>query len=300
MKPDLTIGVPVYNEEKYIANTIASIQKQSFKDFRIYILDDQSTDDSYSIVSKLAQFDQRISLSRNKDNLGNLSTFLQLLKASKTQFFGWVGAHDLLDEHYIDRLMNEIQKNSTVNYVYGDLFFIDESNNYLGKDEEKLLIPKNHLKNIKNYSDMIGQCRKGGINFHGIYRKEILSNFWETQKNTYVGWDHVILSRANFFGVKYVSDAVYKMRKFNSRPSTTYTRLIPKQSSLVSIKPNYIHLLMGYYKDFLSLNVSLLDKIKGLILITQKVPNQYNFSLLKNFILYILFLFKTRFGVNRV
>jgi len=294
MKYDLTIGIPVFNEEKYIRNTITSIQNQSYKNFNIYLFDDQSTDKSYSIAKELAQGDRRISLFRNEENMGNLYTFLQLLKISKTQFFGWVGAHDLLDEHYISLLMNELKKESAVSYVYGDLCFIDEANSYLGKDEEKLVIPKEELTKVKNYIHMIGQCRSGGINFHGIYRKEILNNFWQTQKNTYVGWDHIILSRASFFGVKHVPTAKYRMRKFESRSSTTFTRLISKKSPLISTKPTFIPLLMGYYRDYLSLPISFFEKFVGLFKITKKVPIQYEFSLFKNFLLHILLLLKSK------
>lgn len=291
---DLTIGIPVFNEEKYMRNTITSIQNQSYKHFNIYLFDDQSTDTSYSIAKELAQEDERISLFRNAENMGNLYTFLQLLKISRTKFFGWVGAHDLLDEHYVSLLLNELKKDSSVSYVYGDLCFIDEENNYLGKDDEKLVTPKEDMTNVENYIQMIGQCRTGGINFHGVYRKEVLNNFWQTQKNTYVGWDHIILSRANFFGVKHVPTARYRMRKFESRSSTTFTRLISNKSPLMSIRPNYITLLMGYYRDYLSLPISFSNKFIGLFLITKRVPAQYEFSLFKNLLLHILFVLKSK------
>ena len=294
MDYDLTIGMPFFNEEKYIKNTINSIQNQSYKHFNIYLFDDQSTDKSYSIAKELAHKDERISLFRNAENMGNLYTFLRLLKISKTKFFGWVGAHDLLDEQYVSLLLNELKKDASVSYVYGDLCFIDEENNYLGKDDKKLIIPKEDMTNVKNYIQMIGQCRTGGINFHGIYRKEILNNFWQTHKNTYVGWDHIILSRANFFGVKHVPNATYRMREFENRSSTTFTRLISKNSHLISIRPNYIPLLMGYYRDYLSLPISFFNKFIGLILITKRVPVQYEFSLLKNLLLQILFVLKSK------
>jgi glycosyltransferase involved in cell wall biosynthesis len=294
MEYDLTIGIPIFNEEKYIRDTIVSVQNQSYKNFNIYLFDDKSTDKSYSIAQEFVKNDKRISLFRNEENMGNLYTFLQILKISETPFFGWVGAHDLQEKNYVDLLINELKNNSAINYVYGDLCFIDEANNYLGKDEEKLVPTENEMTEIEKYMYMIGSCRNGGINFHGIYRKEILKNFWETQKNTYVGWDHIILSRANFFGAKHIPAARYNMRKFENRASTTFTRLISKESPLIGTKPTFIPLLMGYYRDYLSLPISFFEKFVGFFKITKNVPIQYEFSLFKNFLLHVLLLLKSK------
>ncbi len=58
----VSIIIPVYNMEKYVEKTILSILNQSYSSFEVIIIDDGSTDDSYSICKKYADEDQRIKL----------------------------------------------------------------------------------------------------------------------------------------------------------------------------------------------------------------------------------------------
>ena len=51
----LSIGLPVYNEEKYITDTILSILNQTFTDFELIIIDNNSTDNTFNILSLLSK-----------------------------------------------------------------------------------------------------------------------------------------------------------------------------------------------------------------------------------------------------
>ena len=66
---NLSIIMTVYNGEKYISETIESILKQSYTDFEFIIIDDGSTDDTFSICEKYSLQDNRIRLYKNKQNL---------------------------------------------------------------------------------------------------------------------------------------------------------------------------------------------------------------------------------------
>jgi glycosyltransferase involved in cell wall biosynthesis len=58
--PILTVGVPCYNEEKFLSKTLDSILKQSFKNFVVYVCDDCSTDNSLKIANEYSHLDSRI------------------------------------------------------------------------------------------------------------------------------------------------------------------------------------------------------------------------------------------------
>lgn len=58
----VSVVVPMYNSEKFIQNTLSSILTQTYQDFEIIVVDDISTDNSFSIVSSMAQSDERIRL----------------------------------------------------------------------------------------------------------------------------------------------------------------------------------------------------------------------------------------------
>ena len=63
----VSIIVPVYNVEEYIAKCIESIQRQTYKNLQIILVDDGSTDKSGKICDNYALFDQRIQVIHQKN-----------------------------------------------------------------------------------------------------------------------------------------------------------------------------------------------------------------------------------------
>ena len=119
--------------------------------------------------------------------MGNLYCFLELLKISKSTYFGWLGAHDILGKDYLQVLVETLEKNTHINYAFGSLIFINEESNFTGVAKSKLSTRHSPGQPWKNYINSLGESRKGGLNFHGIYRLKILYNFAVQQTKTYVG-----------------------------------------------------------------------------------------------------------------
>lgn len=70
MKPRVTVGIPVFNGEKFLPQTIDSALKQSLDDLVVIISDNASTDNSWEIALKFAKNDGRIECHRNTSNVG--------------------------------------------------------------------------------------------------------------------------------------------------------------------------------------------------------------------------------------
>ena len=70
MEPKVSIAIPHYNHGKFIEKAVRSIQDQDFSNYEIVIVDDASTDDSYTVLQKLAAEDKRIKLFQNEKNFG--------------------------------------------------------------------------------------------------------------------------------------------------------------------------------------------------------------------------------------
>ena len=71
MSPQVSVVMPVYNGERYLAEAIASILGQTYADFEFIIVDDGSTDASAEIICEFAERDPRIQLIRLEHNMGN-------------------------------------------------------------------------------------------------------------------------------------------------------------------------------------------------------------------------------------
>ena len=93
--PILTVLMPVYNEEKFLAESIGSILNQTYTDFEMLILDDASTDNSLKIIKAYAKEDKRIKILVNKTNQKQAKCRNRLLQNSKTEFIAWMDADDI-------------------------------------------------------------------------------------------------------------------------------------------------------------------------------------------------------------
>lgn len=94
MNPKVTVGMPTYNNEKFIRNAIDSILAQTFDDFEFIISDNASTDSTPSICQEYAKSDKRIRYIRQSQNMGPIWNFNFVLQEAKGEFFMWAAADD--------------------------------------------------------------------------------------------------------------------------------------------------------------------------------------------------------------
>jgi glycosyltransferase involved in cell wall biosynthesis len=95
--PEISIGLPVHNGERYVALAIESVLNQKFTDFELIISDNASTDSTWSICCDYAARDDRIRLHRNAGNVGALQNFLLVYRHAGGKYFMWMAHDDILD-----------------------------------------------------------------------------------------------------------------------------------------------------------------------------------------------------------
>jgi glycosyltransferase involved in cell wall biosynthesis len=91
--PLVSIGLPVYNGEKYIQLAVEAILQQDYADFELIISDNASTDATPEICQELAAKDKRIRYSRNATNIGASPNMKRVFELSGGEFFA-LAAHD--------------------------------------------------------------------------------------------------------------------------------------------------------------------------------------------------------------
>jgi len=104
-KPQVTIGMPVYNGAEYIEQTLARLLQQTHPNFTVMISDNASTDQTWEIVQRWAQRDKRIALHRQKTNIGALNNFRYLLEQADTEYFMWHADDDWVESNYLEALL---------------------------------------------------------------------------------------------------------------------------------------------------------------------------------------------------
>lgn len=92
---DVAILMATYNGEKYIREQIHSIQQQSHTNWRLYVQDDLSTDNTLSIVRELAANDKRICILPNNQKYGAMQNFAHLMESVEAKYYFFADQDDV-------------------------------------------------------------------------------------------------------------------------------------------------------------------------------------------------------------
>ncbi|MGE6260636.1 glycosyltransferase family 2 protein [Heyndrickxia sporothermodurans] len=103
MNKKVSIIMGIYNCEKTIIESIASINKQTYSNWELIICDDGSTDDTYAIVYQYLKEDTRIKLLKNEVNLGLAATLNKCLPFCTGEYIMRHDGDDIMVEHRIEK-----------------------------------------------------------------------------------------------------------------------------------------------------------------------------------------------------
>jgi glycosyltransferase involved in cell wall biosynthesis len=111
--PFIAICLPAFNMEKYIKRNIISILNQSFQDFEIIVVNDNSDDNTENIIKNIQLDDDRIKLVSHSQNLGVYRSRIESILNSKSKFLLLMDSADmLLNENLFLELYNYNAKNN--------------------------------------------------------------------------------------------------------------------------------------------------------------------------------------------
>ncbi len=131
--PRVTIGVPVYNGERFLPRTLAHLQRQEFTDFRVIISDNGSTDGTEEICRATAAVDDRIRYHRSDVNRGVGWNFNRVLTLADTELFMWNAADDLIKPSYLSRCIGALDADPRAVSAYSRVQLIDENDAVVGE-----------------------------------------------------------------------------------------------------------------------------------------------------------------------
>ena len=215
-RPTISIGLPVYNGERYLARSIESLLSQSFGDFELIISDNASTDRTYEICKGFAAKDKRIRYYRNEANLGAAPNYNRVFELSSGRYFKWASHDDLYAPQCIGRCFEMIEAAPPeVVLCYPKTVLIDEEDNEIKKYDDmmdiRLSVPHERLRHIlKNLwlcnavfglirIDALRMTRKIGSFFASdvilLCELGLLGQFWEVPEYLFLRRFHSDMSR---------------------------------------------------------------------------------------------------------
>lgn len=107
-QPVISVIVPVYNVQDYLARCLDSILSQTFSDYELICVNDGSADNSRAILEEYRKRDARIKIV-DKENGGLSSARNAGMEAAKGEFYSFVDSDDWIDKTMLEKLYNKIQ-----------------------------------------------------------------------------------------------------------------------------------------------------------------------------------------------
>ena len=144
-KPFLSIGMPVYNGEKFLRDRIDSILDQTYSNFELIISDNCSQDMTQKICLEYAKNDKRIKNLRQKKKIDVISNFQYVLNKATGKYFVWASVDDFWEKDFVKENIDFLERER--NFV-GSITDLD---NLKILDQRELSSNKNIKKIIKKF-----------------------------------------------------------------------------------------------------------------------------------------------------
>jgi glycosyltransferase involved in cell wall biosynthesis len=195
MAPRVTIGVPVYNGEKYLDECLNSLATQSYSDLEIVICDNASTDRTQQICEDYASRDSRIRYIRNPVNIGLGRNFRRVLELARGEYFKAAAADDVCAKEFIEQCVAALDRNPSAILAYPLTCIIDDHGNRVKESSDGINVTADSPR--ARFIHIIQNIRLCNA-LYGVVRTDILRRTaWLPE---YRSADSVLLSELSLYG----------------------------------------------------------------------------------------------------
>lgn len=197
--PRLTIGVPVFNGDQFLAESLNSILAQSFTDFELVIADNASTDGTLAICEDFLARDRRIRVLRSDSNRGAAWNYNRLMEEAGGEYFKWHAHDDRLAPDYAARCIDRLDEHPDEILCYTRTQVIDELGNARQDDPGDVLSVTDEAPGGRLSEYFLSSFRNRACNaILGIVRTNALK---QTRLiGAYAGSDKVLLAELALLG----------------------------------------------------------------------------------------------------
>lgn len=192
----VSVGLPVFNGERFVAEAIESILAQTFRDLELVISDNASTDGTEEICRAYAEKDERVRYVRNSENLGAAYNYNQTFHLSSGTYFKWAAHDDAIRPQFLDRCVEILDRDSSAVIAYPRWKAIDETSRpqdyAYAPWEVNSAVPHRRFRNVMVMAGL------GSVPIFGLIRSEVLHR--TRLHRAYAHGDHVLLSELSLYG----------------------------------------------------------------------------------------------------
>lgn len=126
-RPLVTVGIPAYNQKRFIRKAIESVLTQTLTDFEVLISDDASSDGTAEVCEEFAARDRRIRFVRQSRNLGPFLNLKYVTDHAAGTLLVWLAHDDALGSTYLEECVTQLKSRPHDVLVSTDFKVIDEA-----------------------------------------------------------------------------------------------------------------------------------------------------------------------------
>lgn len=244
----LVIGVPVFNEARYLEETLQSLQRQSWTDFVVLIADNASSDGSEAIARQFCDRDPRFHLHRHGANVGGLANFKFLRDATRSPLFMWLGAHDVLHPDFLAETIGAHRSDPsiTVAYSWMRMIGVDGSTECLLKNDIAARMPSGPMRRYLHAYRYVY-----GYEINHLLRRSAFDDFDFRET---LSWDLIFLAHLAFKGpFVCIPKDLYSIRNVHPRDRETEQEVMERLTGAKGRHANVRATLAQVTDDFTSL-----------------------------------------------
>jgi len=276
--PRLSIGLPVYNGEKFLPCTLDSILGQDFTDYELIISDNASTDGTRSICQQYAARDSRIQYFRNDSNIGAAANYRTVFDRSSADLFKWASHDDVHLQGFLRRCVEALdQAPLNVVLVAPKSELIDENGARITKEGwfvESLNV-RSSLPH-QRAAVVVSNVNWATAQF-GVFRAEALRK--TRFIDSFVASDYVLLMELALIGEIWEIPEVLFQRRFHAGISTKVNKTrtdflqwfdpsLKARGAFIAIRPELqprIKLAIEYVRSILRIPLSRKERLLCLV-----------------------------------
>jgi hypothetical protein len=215
--PMVSIGLPVFNGENYLAEAIRSVLDQRFADFELIVCDNASTDKTGEIARQFAATDPRVHYVRNPANIGAAPNYNLAFERARGRYFKWLAHDDRMLPDYLTRTVETMEACPELVLCNSRVEVIDETGRHIG-DYASVLDGADRLPPARRFARFVLEPHTG-VDIFGLMRSSALTG--SVLHPSFHGADRALLAQLALRGpMRQLPTALLQIREHGQR----YTR----------------------------------------------------------------------------
>jgi glycosyltransferase involved in cell wall biosynthesis len=266
----VSIGLPVFNGARFIAETLDSLLAQTYKDFELIICDNASTDQTEQICLTYQAKDKRIKYYRNTKNLGATKNYRKTFELSSGEYYRWANADDVFSPMSLARCIEILDADPTVVLTFPKTRFIDEQGQFIGDYEKDLDLRDD--KAIDRFRQVLERLEKVNC-IYGLARADVLKKT-KLIRNIIPGDRHIMAELSLYGKCWKIPEYLFYRRLHNQAYSSLKNDELCQEFFDPSKKGKFLfnewkHLL-GYFDSVIMSPLNINEKMRLIVYLLRK------------------------------